>query len=63
MGGKLDEGRGEWIGKDLSMLGGNGNEIGKYWKEDEDEGGKYEGLEGNMSELGERVDEIWEEVN
>ncbi len=40
VGGKLDEGRGEWVGKDLSMLGGNGNEIGKYWKEDEEEGGK-----------------------
>ncbi|WP_186302044.1 plasmid mobilization relaxosome protein MobC, partial [Staphylococcus warneri] len=63
VGGKFDKGRGEWIGKDLSKLGGNGNEIGKYCNEDEYEGGKYGGLEGNMSELGERVDEIWEEVN
>ncbi|WP_222141896.1 plasmid mobilization relaxosome protein MobC, partial [Staphylococcus epidermidis] len=63
VGGKFDKERGEWIGKDLSKLGGNGNEIGKYWNEDEDEIGKYIGLEEKVREIGERVDEIWEEVN
>ncbi len=63
VGGKFDKERGEWIGKDLSKLGGNVNEMGKQCKEDEDERGNYEKLEGNMYEVGRKVDEIWERVN
>ena len=47
------------IAKDLSMLGANANQIAKYCNQHQHEAPNYEALERNISELRERLDEVW----
>ncbi|WP_049388271.1 plasmid mobilization relaxosome protein MobC, partial [Staphylococcus epidermidis] len=42
-----------------SMLGANANQIAKYCNQHQHESPNYEALERNISELRERLDEIW----
>ncbi|MCW1009206.1 MobC family plasmid mobilization relaxosome protein, partial [Streptococcus anginosus] len=44
---------------DLSMLGANANQIAKYCNQHQHEAPNYEALERNISELRERLDDIW----
>lgn len=41
------------------MLGANANQIAKYCNQHQHEAPNYEALERNISELRERLDEIW----
>ena len=56
---KLDKETRQSIAKDLSMLGANANQIAKYCNQHQHESPNYEALERNISELRERLDEIW----
>ncbi|ESR04016.1 mobilization protein [Staphylococcus epidermidis APO35] len=56
---KLDQATRQLIAKDLSMLGANANQIAKYCNQHQHEAPNYEALERNISELRERLDEIW----
>ena len=56
---KLDQSTRQSVAKDLSMLGANANQIAKYCNQHQHESPNYEALERNISELRERLDEIW----
>ncbi|MFG1662289.1 plasmid mobilization protein [Staphylococcus epidermidis] len=56
---KLDQATRQSVAKDLSMLGANANQIAKYCNQHQHESPNYEALERNISELRERLDEIW----
>lgn len=56
---KLDQVTRQSVAKDLSMLGANANQIAKYCNQHQHEAPNYEALERNISELRERLDEIW----
>ncbi|OAW56390.1 mobilization protein [Staphylococcus epidermidis] len=56
---KLDQATRQSVAKDLSMLGANANQIAKYCNQHQHEAPNYEALERNISELRERLDEIW----
>ncbi|MBK4047494.1 plasmid mobilization protein [Staphylococcus aureus] len=56
---KFDKETRQSIAKDLSMLGANANQIAKYCNQHQHEAPNYEALERNISELRERLDEIW----
>ena len=56
---KLDQSTRQSVAKDLSMLGANANQIAKYCNQHQHEAPNYEALERNISELRERLDEIW----
>jgi hypothetical protein len=60
---KLDKEMRQSIAKDLSMLGANANQIAKYCNQHQHEAPNYEALERNISELRERLDEIWQQLN
>ncbi|MDU4618900.1 MAG: plasmid mobilization relaxosome protein MobC [Staphylococcus epidermidis] len=60
---KLDQATRQSIAKDLSMLGANANQIAKYCNQHQHEAPNYEALERNISELRERLDEIWQQLN
>ena len=47
------------IAKDLGKLGSNANQIAKYCNQHQHEAPNYEALERNISELRERLDEVW----
>ena len=56
---KFDKETRQSIAKDLSRLGANANQIAKYCNQHQHEAPNYEALERNISELRERLDEIW----
>ena len=56
---KFDKATRQSIAKDLSKLGANANQIAKYCNQHQHEAPNYEALERNISELRERLDEIW----
>lgn len=56
---KLDKATRQSVAKDLSMLGANANQIAKYCNQHQHEAPNYEALERNISELRERLDEVW----
>ncbi|MDU2309663.1 MAG: plasmid mobilization relaxosome protein MobC [Staphylococcus epidermidis] len=56
---KLDQSTRQSVAKDLSMLGANANQIAKYCNQHQHEAPNYEALERNISELRERLDDIW----
>ena len=60
---KLDQATRQSVAKDLSMLGANANQIAKYCNQHQHEAPNYEALERNISELRERLDEIWQQLN
>ena len=60
---KLDQTTRQSVAKDLSMLGANANQIAKYCNQHQHEAPNYEALERNISELRERLDEIWNKLN
>ena len=60
---KLDQSTRQSVAKDLSMLGANANQIAKYCNQHQHEAPNYEALERNISELRERLDEIWQQLN
>ena len=60
---KLDQTTRQSVAKDLSMLGANANQIAKYCNQHQHEAPNYEALERNISELRERLDEIWQQLN
>jgi len=60
---KFDKETRQSIAKDLSMLGANANQIAKYCNQHQHEAPNYEALERNISELRERLDEIWQQLN
>ncbi|ESV41893.1 plasmid mobilization relaxosome protein MobC, partial [Staphylococcus epidermidis] len=60
---KLDKATRQSVAKDLSMLGANANQIAKYCNQHQHEAPNYEALARNISELRERLDEIWKKLN
>ena len=56
---KFDKTTRQSVAKDLSMLGANANQIAKYCNQHQHEAPNYEALERNISELRERMNEIW----
>ena len=58
---KLDKTTRQSIAKDLSRLGANANQIAKYCNQHE--APNYKALERNISELRERLDEVWNKLN
>ena len=60
---KLDKATRQSVAKDLSMLGANANQIAKYCNQHQHEAPKYEALERNISELRERLNDIWQSLN
>lgn len=60
---KFDKETRQSIAKDLSKLGANANQIAKYCNQHQHETPNYEGLERNISELRERLDEVWNKIN
>lgn len=60
---EIDQATRQSIAKDLSMLGANANQIAKYCNQHQHEAPNYEALERNISELRERLDEIWQQLN
>ena len=60
---KFDKETRQSIAKDLSKLGANGNQIAKYCNQHQHETPNYEALERNISELRERLDEVWNKIN
>ena len=60
---KFDKETRQSIAKDLSKLGANANQIAKYCNQHQHEAPNYEALERNISELRERLDEIWQQLN
>ncbi|PTE61181.1 plasmid mobilization relaxosome protein MobC [Staphylococcus epidermidis] len=59
---KFDKETRQSIAKDLSMLGANANQIAKYCNQHQYDAPNYEALEHNISELRERLDEIWQQL-
>ena len=59
---KLDQATRQSVAKDLSMLGANANQIAKYCNQHQHEAPNYEALERNISELRERLNDIWERI-
>ena len=60
---KLDQSTRQSVAKDLSMLGANANQIAKYCNQHQHEAPNYKALERNISELRERLDEVWNKLN
>ena len=60
---KLDQAARQSGAKDLSMLGANANQIAKYCNQHQHEAPNYKALERNISELRERLDEVWNKLN
>ncbi|NAN71201.1 plasmid mobilization relaxosome protein MobC [Staphylococcus epidermidis] len=60
---KFDKETRQSIAKDLSKLGANANQIAKYCNQHQHETPNYEVLERNISELRERLDEVWNKIN
>jgi len=60
---KFDKETRQSIAKDLSKLGANANQIAKYCNQHQHETPNYEALERNISELRERLDEVWNKIN
>lgn len=60
---KFDKETRQSIAKDLSKLGANANQIAKYCNQHQYDAPNYEALEHNISELRERLDEIWQQLN
>lgn len=60
---KLDQATRQSVAKNLSMLGANANQTAKYCNQHQHEAPNYEALERNISELRERLDEIWNKLN
>ena len=60
---KFDKETRQSIAKDLSKLGSNANQIAKYCNQHKYDAPNYEALEHNISELRERLDEIWQRLN
>ena len=60
---KLDQATRQSVAKDLSMLGANANQIAKYCNQHQHEAPNYEALERNISELRERLNDIWQQLN
>ena len=59
---KFDKETRQSIARDLSKLGANANQIAKYCNQHQHEAPNYEALERNISELRERLDEIWQQL-
>ena len=59
---KLDKTTRQSIAKDLGKLGSNANQIAKYCNQHQYDAPNYEALEHNISELRERLDEIWQQL-
>ncbi|MCG1324359.1 MobC family plasmid mobilization relaxosome protein [Staphylococcus epidermidis] len=60
---KLDQKTRQSVARDLSMLGANANQIAKYCNQHQHEAPNYEALERNISELRERLNDIWQSLN
>ena len=60
---KLDKMTRQSIAKDLGKLGSNANQIAKYCNQHQHDAPNYPALERNISELRERLDEIWQQLN
>ena len=60
---KFDKETRQSIAKDLSKLGANANQIANYCNQHQHETPNYEALERNISELRERLDEVWNKIN
>lgn len=60
---KLYQATRQSVAKDLSMLGANANQIAKYCNQHQHEAPNYEALERNISELRERLNDIWQSLN
>ena len=60
---KFDKETRQSIARDLSKLGANANQIAKYCNQHQYDAPNYEALEHNISELRERLDEIWQQLN
>ena len=60
---KFDKATRQSIAKDLSKLGANANQIAKYCNQHQYDAPNYPALERNISELRERLDEIWQQLN
>lgn len=60
---KFDKETRQSIAKDLSKLGANANQIAKYCNQHQNDAPNYPALERNISELRERLDEIWQQLN
>ena len=59
---KFDKETRQSIAKDLSKLGANANQIAKYCNQHQHEAPNYEALERNISELRERLNDIWKRI-
>ncbi|EFV88774.1 bacterial mobilization family protein [Staphylococcus epidermidis FRI909] len=59
---KLDQATRQSVAKYLSMLGANANHIAKYCNQHQHEAPNYEALKRNISELRERLNDIWERI-
>ena len=59
---KFDKETRQSIAKDLSKLGANANQIAKYCNQHQYDAPNYPALERNISELRERLDEIWQQL-
>ena len=60
---KFDKETRQSIARDLSKLGANANQIAKYCNQHQYDAPNYPALERNSSELRERLDEIWQQLN
>ena len=60
---KFDKETRQSIARDLSKLGANVNQIAKYCNQHQYDAPNYPALERNISELRERLDEIWQQLN
>ncbi|HDN3455013.1 TPA: plasmid mobilization relaxosome protein MobC [Staphylococcus aureus] len=60
---KLDKVTRQSIARDLGKLGSNANQIAKYCNQHQYNTPNYEALERNISELRERLDDIWQRLN
>ncbi|HCW8542003.1 TPA: plasmid mobilization relaxosome protein MobC [Staphylococcus aureus] len=60
---KLDKATRQSIARDLGKLGSNANQIAKYCNQHQYDAPNYEALERNISELRERLDDIWQRLN
>ena len=60
---KFDKETRQSIARDLSKLGANANQIAKYCNQHQYDAPNYPALERNISELRERLDEIWQQLN
>ena len=59
---KFDKETRQSIARDLSKLGANANQIAKYCNQHQYDAPNYPALERNISELRERLDEIWQQL-